>query len=339
MEVALGPYYSINGMGLAITILKFPEDYRSRPIMLRIRALRYAFSHRRKYRGVSVDFLSNAAISIFEECKTQNNLEGMREITDVIRTMDMKEPLPNVARIQPVSSKTVYSDSQNVHDSNINKSVIKTLENLFDKYKHLFTLNEINGRSTDDKQKFEYKSSVLNEIREILVVKFPDKKDLINSSIEYIIKSTAIFGERELSMVDGLISIWYWICDHKDHVELEKRLLEELKEMKGMCTTGHIARLMNIIQGFTEDENLTIRISNDAQCFAVIKQYLNNQLQNCSDEDVIAEMTDGGENYVRFIRKSVSSKLLEWKQDYGSAMLPSIAKLVNDFACAKVFEV
>lgn len=344
MEVALGSYYSLNGMALAISIFQFPEDYSNKP-RIRTRALRYIYSHRKKYRNSpNLETLSRAGISMFDEFRRSNNLEGMREIADImteftqgndnlldrIREVDVNVVQPTNIR---QSSKSVYTDSQNVHNSKINQTVIKTLENLFAKYENFIILE-----GNDDKQKFEHKVYILHNIGGILVSKHPDKTEMINSSIEYIKTSTAIFGHRELGLIDGFIALWFWIGEHKHRDELEKRLLEEIKEMNGMCTTGHIARLMNVMQGFTEEESLSIRISNRDQCFAAVRQFLTKELKDCRDETVISEMTEGGENYIKFIRKSVAKKLLIWQSEYGKEMLKDIAEIVNDFAKATVFK-
>jgi hypothetical protein len=367
MDVTLGSYYDTNGMALAISIYRFPEDHASRP-KIRTRALRYLFSHRRKYHSApSIDELSRWGMEMFQEFGRVNNVECITEIADImtefaqgadrhafldrIRLLDEeKAGLIRQGRVQTrvqtktKTTKTVYNDSQNVHDSQINKSVIKCLENLFEKYEYMIVLKEKYDekrelyRPTTNKEKFEYKTIILDDIRGIFVSKYFEKTELINSTAQYIKTSTAIFGQKELGMIDAIIALWLWINEHEHKKELELRLLEEFKEMNGMCTTGHIARLMNVMQGFTDDENLCIRISSSDQCFAVVKQYLTKELQECKDEDVISEMIDGGENYVKFIRKCVAKKLLEWKKEYGKEMLTEIANVVNKFAHVTVFD-
>jgi hypothetical protein len=365
MDIALGSYYDRNGISLAITIYRFPQDYNSRP-KIKVRALRYLFHHRSKQPDTpSVEELSRWAGDMFQEFTRTNNVECMTEIADImtefgrgetrdnflnlIRNLDEEKAgtirhaiaqtrLDNQAK---KANKTIYNDSQNVHDSEINRSVIKCLENLFQKYQHLFVLKETKKegelRPTTAREKFEHKIEILENIRQIFQTKYPEKSELINSSIEYIKTSTAIFGKKELGMIDAVIPLWLWINEHEHKKELELRLLEEFKEMHGMCTTGHIARLMNVMQGFTDDENLSIRISNRSQCVAVVKQYLNKALQECKDEDVILEMTEGGEKYIKFIRVAVAKKLIEWQNEYGKEMLDDIAKTVNNFANAVVF--
>ena len=42
-------------------------------------------------------------------------------------------------------------------------------------------------------------------------------------------------------------------------------------------------------------------------------------------------------NYVKFIRKSIAKKLLEWRTTYGDKMLNHIAEAVNKFAQTTIF--
>ena len=161
---------------------------------------------------------------------------------------------------------------------------------------------------------------------------------LISSSLSYIRTSVATF-RINITLEQLFKALWFWILEHEHANELELRLMEELGEMRGYCTTGHLARLMSVIQGFTDDENLQIRITNKEQCNSVIRHYLTKKLQECKDEDVLDGMVDGNDEYKQFIRLKVSEKIAEWEDDYGNDFLQNIAKIVNDFARTEVFEI
>lgn len=370
----MGSYYSLQGMSLALSIYNFPEDYTNRPF-IKLKALRYLFAHRKRYgyKAPSVKALFSFANTLFDLFHRRNDIDSMREVADIVNQyipnanfLDRIRQLENEQMeekigYRPVNTqgvqgaqgtqgarahgtephiptletpiKTVYNDSQNVHNSKINRTVINILTSLYDKYKDIITL-----KGTTAEVNFRHKKSILSSIETSLTDKYPFQKELIYTFSTYIKESTANFGEG-LSMLDAFLSIWLWIRDHKHREELEKRLLEEMKEMNGHCTTGHLARLMNVIQGFTEDESLCIRISDKDQCISVVKTYLTNELVKCEDEEVIAQMTEGGEVYVKFIRKSIAKKLLEWKTTYGDKMLNHIAEAVNKFAQTTIFSV
>jgi hypothetical protein len=301
--------------------------------------------------------LVQIAMTMFEELALENNRECMNEIADImheygpgtygmillerIRNLDGPVFRPETrvedlrSNIKPIK-KTVYADSQNVHNSKINQSVIKVLTHLYNKFK-----NTINLQGVSKAENNSFKNSCIDNIGDILISKYPVKKELITKSTEYIKNSIAMFGNNDepISLKDAFISIWHWISSNQHKDELESRLLEELKEMNGQCTTGHIARLMNVIQGFTEDENLSVRISDEEQCNAVIRKYLTNELSKCTDDKVLEGMVEGTDNYVRFLRRKIADKLLLWQKEYGKDILDHVASITNDFAKVAVFTI
>jgi len=356
----MGSYYSLDGIAMALSIYHFPQDYYSRPRIL-LRALSYLFIHRIKYgyRAPTIYNLTSFANRLFRHFQERRQTEYMREVADIvdrhvpnahflerIRELDEHKEvalltLPVAVHTVPVAPpapprktpiRTVYGDSQNVHNSKINQTVIQTLQTLYSKYKTVITLD-----SSSEREKERHKHALLDEIKDSLKRTYRDKHSLIEDSVTYIKESAAIFGENSLTLADAFLSVWMWIVEHKYRAELELRLLEEMKEMGGYCTTGHIARLMNVIQGFSDDESLCIRITEKDQCAAVVKQYLTKELSECEDDEVLSQMIDGGEDYVKFIRKSIAKKILEWKGAYGKDFLNHIATIVNDFAKTTVF--
>jgi hypothetical protein len=340
MQQQLSQYYTPQGVSLALNIYNYPSENPS----LRVKALRYLLTHYGKiYRPPKLEQLIQRGMELFEEFFRSKNRESMFEVADIINTFstdprmrrrclerirEYDNPPRNVSpprgRRKPIP-KTVYKDTQNVHNSQVNNTVIRASKTLFEKYKEVIrALPSV-----------YYLENIEKSLRE----KYPSQKEIISDSVEYIKTSTASF--YEITMSEVFISVWLWICDQEKFVpELEQRFIDEMKEMKGYCTTGHLARLINVIQGYTEDENLCIRISDIDQCRAVVRQYLSEELKNCRDEKVLEEMIgeDGDKsNYTGFIRKSVSKKLLDWQKEYGKSMLTDIAVVVNEFAGTKVF--
>ena len=47
--------------------------------------------------------------------------------------------------------------------------------------------------------------------------------------------------------------------------------------MTKYCTTGHLSRLINVLQGYTDDKKLSIVISDEQQIKAVIYNYLDTE--------------------------------------------------------------
>jgi len=349
MDRQLRGDYTHQGMAHALNIYNFPNDY---PSFLQLNALRYLFRIRQQgciFKELpKIPDLLNKARSLFDTYSRSRNTECMAEIADIVHTyspynknelLDRLRNNPNgiveqiqdniqdnVPALKPIK-KTVYEDSQNVHNSQVNQTVIKSAENLYERYKNMLQIEDRN-----------FKEDCIENVRTELVKRYKEQKYIINSGIDYIKTNTSIFGSQKLQMMDVFLSVWMFLTPHEHRQELESRLLEELREMHGTCSTGHIARLVNVIQGFTDEENLCIRISSNEQCNAVVKNYLNKELSQCQDEKVIDGIMEGNDDYKNFIRQRIAKKLLEWQKEYGKGMLANIAKIVNEFSHVQVFD-
>jgi len=365
MNVALS-YLSENGKARALTVFNFPEDYYANPTII-VRAFRYIYTYNLKPKKEVDKKIAFLLDKFFKE----RNSEIVAELGDIMMEFSLEEtktPVLNILRSlerperperperqetktrrilvnyntehivrKPMKNKTVFEDSQNVHNSELNKSVLKAVETLYFKYK-----NNI-PKTLSDKE-FYLKSEILENIKKYLNQKYIEENIIIEETLDYIQKSTAVFGKDSVSMTDFFISLWFWISEKEETVKnaIEKRLLEEFKEMSKLCTTGHVSRLVNSIQGFTEDPDLLIKISEKDSLKAVIKNYLTKKLEKCEDEKVLDEMLNGGIKYKKFIFNSVSEKLLEWCDKYGSQadedILDEIKRNVNSFSNCDIFE-
>jgi hypothetical protein len=355
MNLALGSNFTEQGLAIALNTFNFPEDYCFSQRHLS-RGLRFLFAHIRKTKFTPRQ-LEERALFLFNRFLRDSYVEGVREMADIIaeycpthrenilqRLRDIDalavnrinnnrnervrdETLRNRRRRIDNKEKTVYSDSQNVHASNINNSVCKAISALYNQFK------EIIG---DDRNN---KINMTVEIQKYLSEKYPLNTELIESSIIYINESTATFTTALIGMIDCFLSIWLWIINNEHHDELEKRLIEEFKEMNGQCSTGHVSRLINTIQGFTTDPNLQIQISDKDQYSSVIKTFLTTKLQECTDEKIHEEMVTGGSGFVNFIKKIVSIQLPIWKKEYGEDIESHIYYIVNEYTTFEIYDI
>lgn len=350
MERQLTYKYTHNGLICAINIFNFPEDYSSRP-RLRTLAFRYLFQYNHiipRLCPTNTQIVKQAKSMFQEMLRSRRDRQHAYEIADILSTFapehgnillnriraieeeenepvirQIREEQPRLRRTTRKQDRTVYSDTQNVHNTKINQSVLHTAKTLQEMYKDLIGID------------------LLENIRTILLQKFSADSKTITNSLKYIQESTATFGIG-ITLQDTFKAVWLWIHD-KNTIEqiheLEKRLVEEIKEMHGFCTTGHLARLVNVIQGFTDDENLIIKISDTDQYKAVIKNYLTKKLQECKDPEVIDGMTEADEKYIKYIRGCIKDKLLEWTDEYGKDILKKLPSIINEFSNAKVYKV
>jgi hypothetical protein len=81
-----------------------------------------------------------------------------------------------------------------------------------------------------------------------------------------------------------LIKLWTYIQNSKDDREaLEERLLQELEEMAGTCSSGFASRLANTLSGFGD---FLVGISWESQIAANLTGRLNAAARNLADPDV-----------------------------------------------------
>ena len=150
----------------------------------------------------------------------------------------------------PARNRTFYTHNQNIHDIQQSKEAILSLM----KTPVTITLD-----------------SILEWLTEM-------KNEDASSSFQRIIMDTAIY--EGFRMTDILSAIVQKIRSSEYRVELEKRLLEELTEMKGWCSTGHIVRLLNTLQGF--DSSVFISISVRDEIRSTVFSRLNYRMKTCS---------------------------------------------------------
>lgn len=95
-----------------------------------------------------------------------------------------------------------------------------------------------------------------------------------------------------------MLKIWTYIIGHDYEDEMKERLLEELGEMSGTCSSGFASRLINTISGFGE---FNLRISWVDQIISNFKGRLNYRIRHLEDEDyrddILEEMTIDSNKY------------------------------------------
>lgn len=150
--------------------------------------------------------------------------------------------------------KTIFDNAQNVHIDEIEQSVLDALE--FLSGIEMKTMSGTPGTPVID---FQY---VKKQIDDILDEEKPDEKDSKNSklfeekidkihiSLNRIYLDRALYSKYNCSLLHILLKIWTYLTSHDSEQEMRKRLLEELVEMSGTCSSGFASRLVNVISGF-----------------------------------------------------------------------------------------
>jgi hypothetical protein len=238
-----------------------------------------------------------------------NKLERGNEMINIVRREEedlirRREEEDLIRRREEVRNKhyfkTIYNDTQNVHNSTINNSVLKTAYNL---------INQENENSSLD----NYIN--IKDIQNVLINidKSGTRNNNIINVLERIQIDTSVFRYNNnifgFSLYNVFCALWKFIQKHKSKDELLLRLIEEIVSMDNYCSTGHLSRFVNVIQGFTDDINLQIRISDSSQITIYINNYLNKILLNAPEDITDALIDDNIESkklFYEFIKKHIN---------------------------------
>ena len=158
------------------------------------------------------------------------------------------------------SVRNLYDNAQNVHTKEIEKSVGEILEFLVLYPTLIKDENEID---------YEY---VSNEIINILKESKSYEREKIKISLNRIEMDRTLYSKYSANLSKIFIKLWSYIKANEFAEAMTSRLLEELEDMSGTCSTGFLSRLVNTLSGFG---NLSIRISFDDQIISNFTGRLN----------------------------------------------------------------
>jgi len=184
---------------------------------------------------------------------------------------------PNIQRLlnRQKTNQKVYSDSQNVHNHNIQEGIKKSINNL------ISIKPNINEKELLD---LIIKDAVLSE---------QCKSSLIEYSNE-----NSIHSLLNLTFKDILLAVYNQIELHEHKQEIKRVLNEEMKDATCKCFTGRISRLINCLNGFTD--LVVIEIATNEQIgniIILIKDKLvleNKYTEDLHKEMVAKELTERG---------------------------------------------
>lgn len=171
-----------------------------------------------------------------------------------------KEIIMMLGRCTKGSVRTIFDNAQNVHTDDIEESITEAIE--FLSSIETKTITNIPGSPFID---FDYVKKQINNILQKDKPKkdskeyknFENKKDAIKISLNRIYLDRALYSKFKFTLINILLKVWTYICSHDSEIDMKKRLLEELVEMSGTCSSGFAGRLVNVISGFG-DFNLKI---------------------------------------------------------------------------------
>ena len=179
--------------------------------------------------------------------------------------------------------RTLFDNAQNVHVTEIEDSVIEILVAIIDTPLAMtesdecitfeFVRNKIMSNFVLKKKRIcedsDCKHKKCKICEECVITeknsccddeceKVLNKKTKVDLSLNRIAIDRVLYSRLSITLMGILLRVWSYISRHESRDEMEKRLLEELYDMSGTCSTGFASRLINVLSGFGE---FNIRIS------------------------------------------------------------------------------
>jgi hypothetical protein len=207
--------------------------------------------------------------------------------------------------------RSFYLDEQNIHEVQYEKSLkelVKSIQSIEDisldaiyekiraysishprKVKHVRWAMADEGDSKEDS---------VDEPTEDSKEEKASEEDIRVASFQRIVMDTSTYCGYTMIDIIRYVYKKIQLSVHKE--ELEQRMMEELIDMHGWCSTGHVVRLLNILQGYEEQVVLTVEPTKElyAAVLARLKfsmRTLSRELQEemilefCSEEKSLLE--------------------------------------------------
>jgi hypothetical protein len=248
-----------------------------------------------------------------------------------------------------IGPKTIYDNSQNIHNESIDKHVEIFLEKMLTP-----TSDNIEKITIENNGKFAYRlrdyDDVKNEITSCIRKHMDFNAGDIdayqrNKAYEALIRigiDTATFTKFNATTAEILVHVWSRI--HSGEFDdtiidlLEQRMLDELTDMSETCSTGYAGRFVNVLS--TVDD--TLHINWDEQLMANVDGRMQAKIRDCKDQELRATLTLGmmaeadkedKEVYLSFIKDNlieIEKELHEEFVDKGYLNNELFNKYIND---------
>lgn len=225
---------------------------------------------------------------LLEICKNQNLSVNIRaDASDMLLSYGSSENKEEAKIILDSLSfdnhtiKTIYNNKENVHTSTINKTAINTITIIIEDVNKMFQREDIWILTENTLQN--------------LIEKYPPNfKPLIDNAIKaynrIMYLDNALYTAYNFNLKNIMNYVWTFINNSSkvsNKVELEKRLIEEMREMNNTCSSGYLTRFANIFSGFLE--NGGVFIGWDEQILSIFYGKVNLAITSSLNKDLILE--------------------------------------------------
>lgn len=173
--------------------------------------------------------------------------------------------------------KTIYNNSQNIHDEKISESVAKFIDKIM----------------MDDTLKLRPFVDIQKDVSAAVRVhkKEQSKKFLAYKALDRISIDTATFTDKRVILAEIFVHVWTRIQTYSGDTKalLEERMIDELVDMGDTCSSGHSARFVNVLSIVDDD----LKISFESQIIANVAGRVNARIRDIQDPDKKASIAMG----------------------------------------------
>ena len=223
------------------------------------------------------DSLTNQQLADVADVLLQaQNPEVKQKARDMIKHLGFKNS----------KGKSIFDNAQNVHTKAIEQSVIQILEKL-----STYPLARKNKNPEGEYIDYEYVyEDIQKKVKEAEYYMDEENRDSVTISLNRIYLDRALYSNMNYTLEKILLRVWSYVESHDYREELYKRLLQELVDMAGWCSSGYAFRLLNTLSGFGE---FNIRISWTDQITANFQTRFTAKINAISDEDERSDIITG----------------------------------------------
>ncbi len=262
------------------------------------------------------DYIENCLLLIAKNTSIEYDLRA--DATDVLLQLasdsvkeEAQEIIMELGRNNNIV-RSIYDNAQNAHNLEIEASVLEGLQFL-----HSFNIMKVKGTEIN----YDYvKKKILKilakerKVKNISANEPYERENKIVTALNRISLDRMLYSKYNCTLSHVLLRVWTYLSGHKHQKEIKKRLLEELYDMSGTCSTGFIGRLVNTISEFGD---FSLRISWRDQIISNFTGRLNARIRDMDNltfqEKVLAQMILETEehgkrkHFLKFLRRNIPS--------------------------------
>lgn len=176
--------------------------------------------------------------------------------------------------------RNIYNNAQNVHTESITDSAMEIIRCLNNNLKH----TEVSYKEIcKEIKKFQLKGVSKKDMTDEL----KDKRLKVKTALRRILMDRSLHGVYNNTLFEILCKVWVYMKKSEFSEEIQKRLIEELIDMSGTCSTGYVTRLVNSISSFGD---FNIKISWEDQIISNFSGRLNAKIKDLKDDDIKGEI-------------------------------------------------